>query len=54
MITSPKVTKTLAEDLGIDAAKLDPIEGQSDPDADYMDIMRENLAALDDGLVCDV
>lgn len=53
VITSPKVAKALAEDLGIESAKLDPIEGQSDPDADYMDIMRENLAALQDGLVCE-
>lgn len=53
VITSPKVTKVLAEDLGIDSAKLDPIEGQSDPDSDYLDMMRENLAALEDGLVCE-
>ncbi|WP_129787953.1 metal ABC transporter substrate-binding protein [Promicromonospora panici] len=53
VITSPKVTKILAEDLGIDSAKLDPIEGQSDPDSDYLDMMRENLAALEDGLVCE-
>ncbi|GAA4687416.1 zinc transport system substrate-binding protein [Promicromonospora umidemergens] len=53
VITSPKVAKALAEDLGIDSAKLDPIEGRSDPDADYMDVMRENLAALEGGLVCE-
>lgn len=53
VITSPKVTKALAEDLGIDSAKLDPIEGQADPDADYLDMMRENLAALRAGLVCE-
>ncbi|MFC8797842.1 hypothetical protein ACFT2C_08915 [Promicromonospora sp. NPDC057138] len=35
------------------SAKLDPIEGRSDPDADYLDIMRENLAALENGLVCE-
>lgn len=52
VITSPKVAKTLAEDLGIESAKLDPIEGRSDPDADYLDMMRQNLAALEDGLVC--
>lgn len=52
VITSPEVAKALAEDLGIGSAKLDPIEGQSDPDADYMDIMRENLSALQEGLVC--
>lgn len=53
VITSPKVTKALAEDLGIESAKLDPIEGQSDPSMDYMDIMRENLAALESGLACE-
>lgn len=53
VITSPKVARALAEDLGIGSAKLDPIEGQADPDADYMDMMRENLAALEDGLVCE-
>ncbi|MDR7381692.1 metal ABC transporter substrate-binding protein [Promicromonospora iranensis] len=53
VITSPEVAQALAEDIGIRSAKLDPIEGQSDPDADYLDIMRENLAALQDGLVCE-
>lgn len=52
VITSPKVAKALAEDLGIDSAKLDPVEGQADPDADYLDLMRENLAALEAGLAC--
>ncbi|MEU4361482.1 metal ABC transporter substrate-binding protein [Promicromonospora sp. NPDC023987] len=52
VITSPEVAQALAEDIGIDSAKLDPIEGQADPEADYMDVMRENLAALEDGLVC--
>lgn len=52
VITSPKVATALADDLGIRSAKLDPIEGQADPDADYLDIMRENLAALEEGLVC--
>ncbi len=53
VITSPKVARTLAEDLGIDAARLDPIEGRADPGADYLDIMRENLAALTGGLTCE-
>lgn len=53
VITSPEVAQALAEDLGIGSAKLDPIEGRSDPDADYLDVMRENLAALQDGLVCE-
>ena len=53
VITSPEVAQALAEDLGIKSAKLDPIEGQADPNADYMDVMRENLAALENGLVCE-
>jgi zinc transport system substrate-binding protein len=52
VITSPKVAKALAEDVGIGSAKLDPIEGQADPEADYLDMMRENLTALEHGLVC--
>ena len=53
VITSPEVAQALAEDIGIDSAKLDPIEGRADPAADYLDIMRENLAALQAGLVCE-
>lgn len=52
-ITSPKVTQTLAEELGVATAVLDPLEGQSDAGADYLDVMRANLDALTDGLVCD-
>ncbi|WP_166844158.1 metal ABC transporter substrate-binding protein [Isoptericola sp. BMS4] len=51
VLTSPKVTTTLAEDLGVGAAKLDPIEGWTEG-SDYMDIMRENLTALREGLNC--
>jgi zinc transport system substrate-binding protein len=51
VLTSPKVTETLAEDLGVHAAKLDPIEGWTEG-SDYMDLMRANLAALQDGLAC--
>jgi zinc transport system substrate-binding protein len=32
---------------------LDPLEGHSDAEADYLDVMRANLAALEDGLTCD-
>ncbi|MEE6280957.1 metal ABC transporter substrate-binding protein [Georgenia sp. MJ170] len=52
VLTSPKVTQTLADDLGVATAVLDPVEGQTDPDADYVDVMRANLAALGEGLVC--
>jgi zinc transport system substrate-binding protein len=39
---------TLASDLGVRSAVLDPIEGlaSSDPRADYLSLMRANLAAL--------
>ena len=47
-LASPKLADTLASDLDIETAVLDPIEGLSDDDADddYLDLMRENLAAL--------
>ena len=47
-LASPKLADTLASDLGIETAVLDPIEGLSDEDADddYLGLMRENLTAL--------
>ena len=47
-LASPKLADTLASDLGVETAVLDPIEGLSDEDADddYLGLMRENLAAL--------
>lgn len=47
-LVSPKLAETLASDLGIDTAVLDPLEGLSDDsaDADYLSVMRSNLAAL--------
>jgi len=47
-LASPKLADTLASDLDTETAVLDPIEGLSDDDADddYLDLMRENLAAL--------
>jgi len=47
-LASPKLADTLASDLGVETAVLDPIEGLSDEDADddYLRLMRENLAAL--------
>jgi zinc transport system substrate-binding protein len=50
-LTSPGVTATLAEDLGVATAVLDPLEGH-DGDEDYLGIMRANLAALTAGLTC--
>ena len=45
---SPELADTLADELGIDVAVLDPVEGLSDEtaDEDYLSLMRENLAAL--------
>ncbi len=45
---SPELADTLADELGIDVAVLDPVEGLSDETAgeDYLSLMRENLAAL--------
>ena len=47
-LASPKLADTLASDLGIATAVLDPIEGLGDADADgdYLSLMRENLVAL--------
>ena len=47
-LASPAMADTLATDLGIETAVLDPIEGLSDETAeeDYLSLMRENLAAL--------
>jgi zinc transport system substrate-binding protein len=47
-LASPKMSETLAHDLGITTAVLDPIEGLSDQtaDQDYLSLMRANLAAL--------
>jgi zinc transport system substrate-binding protein len=52
VITSPDVTQALAEDIGVETAVLDPIEGQTDADADYLDVMYANLEALRAGLTC--
>jgi len=47
-LVSKKTAQTLAADLGIDAAVLDPLEGLSDDEAgaDYLSVMRKNLAAI--------
>jgi zinc transport system substrate-binding protein len=47
-LASPKMSQTLADDLGIDTAVLDPLEGLSDETAgeDYLSLMRQNLDAL--------
>jgi zinc transport system substrate-binding protein len=45
---SAKAADTLASDVGVSTAVLDPIEGLSDAtsDEDYLSLMRENLTAL--------
>ncbi|RIQ21636.1 metal ABC transporter substrate-binding protein [Jiangella rhizosphaerae] len=47
-LVSPDVAETLAADLGVQAAVLDPIEGLTDDtaDQDYFSLMRANLEAL--------
>lgn len=47
-LASPKLADTLASDVGITTAVLDPIEGltSKDPDADYLSLMRDNLRAI--------
>lgn len=47
-LASPRFADTLAADLGIRTAVLDPIEGpgQTGSEQDYLSLMRENLAAL--------
>lgn len=51
-LVSPKVAQTLADDLGIGTAVLDPLEGQADPDQDYLDVAERNLEALRVALSC--
>ena len=53
-LSSPKLADTLAGDLGVDVAVLDPIEGLSDRtrDDDYLSLMRENLARLQEANQC--
>jgi zinc transport system substrate-binding protein len=53
-LASPKLTESLANDLGLRTAVLDPIEGltSDDSDEDYLSLMRENLAALQEANQC--
>ena len=47
-LASPDLAESLAGDVGARSAVLDPIEGLSsdDPDATYLTLMRQNLAAI--------
>ena len=53
-LVSAKMADTLASDLGITTAVLDPIEGLSDQTSgeDYLSLMRENLTALQQANGC--
>ncbi|TGN64991.1 zinc ABC transporter substrate-binding protein [Nocardioides eburneiflavus] len=53
-LVSPKMAETLAGDLGVTTAVLDPLEGLSDEtaDEDYLSIMRSNLSALQQANGC--
>lgn len=47
-LSSPALARTLAEDMGVTTAVLDPIEGLTDEtaDSDYVSLMEDNLDAL--------
>jgi len=51
-LIDPTTTQTLADDLGITTAVLDPIESQTDPDQDYAAAMRGDIQALQEALSC--
>ncbi|PKH42838.1 zinc transport system substrate-binding protein [Nocardioides alpinus] len=53
-LVSAKMAETLADDLGVSTAILDPIEGLSDDttDEDYLSLMSENLTALQQANGC--
>lgn len=51
-LVNPKVAETLAADLGVTTAALDPIESHADTSGDYLDVMRGNLSALREALGC--
>ncbi|WP_244178680.1 metal ABC transporter substrate-binding protein [Streptomyces rubellomurinus] len=46
-LVSPKLADTVAKDLGLKTAVLDPLEGVKDPTKDdYLSVMKQNLANL--------
>ncbi len=55
-LVSPRLAQTLADDLGVTTAVLDPIEGLSDQTADdnYVSLMLSNLTALEEANGCPV
>jgi zinc transport system substrate-binding protein len=51
-LVDPKLARTIASETGATTALLDPLEGLSDPESDYLVVMRRNLAVLRDGQGC--
>lgn len=52
VLVSDRVARVIADDLGLEVDLLDPLEGQSNPDEDYIDVMENNLRALRSALGC--
>lgn len=53
-LASPAMARTLAEDVGVQTAVLDPVEGLTDETSgsDYVALMEDNLAALQEAGGC--
>jgi zinc transport system substrate-binding protein len=55
-LVSDRLARTVAREAGLEVAVLDPVEGLTDEHreagADYLAVMRENLAALREALRC--
>ena len=51
-LASPKVAETLADELGVETAVLDPLEGLTDDTQDYVSVADANLETLRTALVC--
>ncbi|PFG41298.1 zinc transport system substrate-binding protein [Georgenia soli] len=51
-LVNPAVAESLASDLGVDVAVLDPLETQVDQGREYPDVMRANLDALTTAMRC--
>ncbi len=53
-LASPALAETLAADLGVETAVLDPLEGLTDETEgqDYLSLMQDNLSALEEANGC--
>jgi zinc transport system substrate-binding protein len=51
-LVDPAVAETVAEEAGVGTAVLDPLEGLTEPDEDYLGVMRANADILRDGQSC--